>query len=123
MASYPLGSGITPQVDRGQSDPLGLTCDAPHAKISIVSLPLSDPEAGSVRTKALSSDTEPYDPDGPYDPTGGGKPAAGLVGVGGGSVVFGPWQESLPESVKLLPASGTNRHSYVVGCRVSIRTP
>jgi hypothetical protein len=71
VASYPLGTHITPQVDKAESDRLGLTCDAPHSKISIVSIPLSDPEAGRVRTKALSADTEPYDPDGPYDPTGG----------------------------------------------------
>jgi hypothetical protein len=63
VASYPLGSHITPQVDRAESDALGLTCDPPHSKISIVSIPLSDPEAGVVRKKALSSDTEPYDPD------------------------------------------------------------
>jgi len=71
IPSYPLGSHITPQVDRAQSDALGLTCEAPHSKISIVSIPLADPEAGTVRTKALSDDTEFYDPDGPFDPTGG----------------------------------------------------
>jgi hypothetical protein len=67
VPSYPLGTHITPQIDRPQSDALGLTCDAPHGKISIVSIPLSDPEAGTVRTKALSSDTELFDPDGPFD--------------------------------------------------------
>ena len=46
------------------SDALGLTCEAPHQKISIVHIPLSDPEAGTVEKKALSSDSEPYDPDG-----------------------------------------------------------
>jgi LVIVD repeat len=71
VASYPLGSHITPMVDRPQSDALGLTCDAPHSKISIVTFPLSDPEAGTVRTKALSDDTEFYDNDGPYDPATG----------------------------------------------------
>lgn len=71
IASYPLGTGITPQVDRAESDALGLTCEAPHAKVSVVSIPLADPEAGTVHTRALSSDTEPYDPDGPYDPEGG----------------------------------------------------
>jgi hypothetical protein len=65
IASYPLGSNITPQIDRPQSDPLGLTCTAPHSKISIVDIPLTDPENGAVRTKALSSDTEFYDGDGP----------------------------------------------------------
>lgn len=65
VASYPLGSHITPQIDRPQSDPLGLTCKAPHSKISIVDIPLTDPENGTVRTKALSSDTEFYDGDGP----------------------------------------------------------
>ncbi len=59
VASYPLGSGITPQVDREQSDALGLTCKAPHQRISIVHIPLGDPEAGTVEQKALSSDGEP----------------------------------------------------------------
>ena len=71
VPSYPLGSHITPQVDRAQSDPLGLTCDAPHSKISVVSIPLADPEAGVVNKHALSADTEFYDPDGPFDPDGG----------------------------------------------------
>jgi len=55
VPSYPLGSNITPQVDRSQSDPLGLTCDAPHSKISIVSIPLADPEAGTVHKQPLAS--------------------------------------------------------------------
>jgi hypothetical protein len=71
VPSYPLGSHITPQVDRPESETLGLTCEAPHSKISIVSIPLSDPEAGNVYTQALSQDTEFYDPDGPYSPNGG----------------------------------------------------
>ena len=71
VASYPLATHITPQIDRPTSDPLGLTCDPPHSKISVVSIPLSDPEAGVVNTHALSADTEPYDPDGPFDPDGG----------------------------------------------------
>ena len=66
IASYPLGSGITPQVDVATAG--RLRCDAPHRKISIVSIPLADPEAASVRTKALSSETEPYDNDGPIGP-------------------------------------------------------
>jgi hypothetical protein len=65
IASYPSGSNITPQVDRAESDSLGLTCKAPHSKISIVDIPLTDPEHGTVREKALSSDTEFYDGDGP----------------------------------------------------------
>jgi hypothetical protein len=65
VASYPLGGQITPQMDRAQSDPLGLTCEAPHQKISIVHIPLADPTAGTVEKKALSSDSEPYDTDGP----------------------------------------------------------
>ncbi len=73
VASYPLGAGITPEVDQEESDRRNLTCEAPHRKISVVSLPLSDPEAGRVRTRALSEDTEYYDPDGPYSPTGGGQ--------------------------------------------------
>jgi len=71
VASYPLGSQITPQVDREESDRLGLTCEAPFRAISIVSLPLADPEAGQVRLKALSEDTEPYDADGDEREEGG----------------------------------------------------
>src|SRR5215211_4623329 len=58
IASYPLGSNITPQIDRAESDSLGLTCKAPHRKISIVDIPLRNPANGTVREKALSSDTE-----------------------------------------------------------------
>src|SRR5829696_472279 len=65
VASYPLGSHITPQIDRPQSNALGLTCEAPHSRISIVDIPLDDPTSGAVREKALSSDTEFYDGDGP----------------------------------------------------------
>jgi hypothetical protein len=65
VASYPLGGHITPQIDRAESDALGLTCKAPHSKISIVDIPLTAPASGTVREKALSSDTEPYDGDGP----------------------------------------------------------
>jgi hypothetical protein len=65
IASYPLGSGVTPQIDRAASDRLGLTCTAPHRKISIVSIPLAAPEKGVVHEKALSADTEYYDGDGP----------------------------------------------------------
>jgi hypothetical protein len=71
VPSYPLATHITPQVDRPQSDLLGLTCEAPHSKISVVRIPLADPEGGTVDTQPLSSDTEFYDPDGPYNPTGG----------------------------------------------------
>jgi hypothetical protein len=81
IASYPLGSNITPQVDREESDRRRLTCEAPHRKISVVSIPLSDPEAGTVRTRALSEDTEPYDPDGPFSPTGGGPAGDQPVGT------------------------------------------
>ena len=77
VASYPLLSQITPQVDHPQSDPLGLTCDPPHGKISVVSIPLSDPEAGTVHKRALSSDTEEYDNDGPFHPPHDGEPASG----------------------------------------------
>jgi hypothetical protein len=72
VPSYPLGGNITPGIDRPESDPLGLTCDPPHSKISIVSIPLSDPEAGVVHKQPLASDTEFYDNDGPFhvDPDG-----------------------------------------------------
>ncbi len=45
-----------------ESDRLKLTCETPHRKISVGSIPLADPEAGRVRTGALSEDTEPYVP-------------------------------------------------------------
>jgi hypothetical protein len=63
VASYPLLSQITPEEDREAAG--SLFCDAPHSKISIVTLPLADPEDGTVRKQALSSQTEPYDHDGP----------------------------------------------------------
>ena len=63
VASYPLGLQITPQVDYEAAG--DLRCDAPHQKISIVSMPLGNPLAGTVKTKALSSDSELYDNDGP----------------------------------------------------------
>jgi hypothetical protein len=63
VASYPLLSQITPQVDKEAAG--SLFCDAPHSKISIVTLPIDDPAEGSVRKQSLSSDTEYYDHDGP----------------------------------------------------------
>ena len=63
VASYPLLSQITPQVDKEEAG--DLFCDAPHSKISIVDLPLRDPTEGTVRKQALSADTENYDHDGP----------------------------------------------------------
>jgi hypothetical protein len=64
VSSYPGGSNTTPQVDRAESDALGLTCSEPFRKFSVVSIPLGDPEAGVVRQEALSEDTEYYDADG-----------------------------------------------------------
>jgi LVIVD repeat len=64
VASYPLLSQITPQVDFEAAGEL--RCDAPHSKISVVSIPTSNPEAGTVKKVALSSDTEFYDNDGPF---------------------------------------------------------
>ena len=63
VASYPLLSQITPQEDLDEAG--DLACDAPHSKISIVTLPVGDPANGSVQTQALSSQTENYDHDGP----------------------------------------------------------
>jgi hypothetical protein len=77
VASYPLGSQITPQVDVATAG--SLTCDAPHAKISIVRLPTADPAAATVRTKALSADTELYDPDGPFHPADAHAPLSGTA--------------------------------------------
>jgi LVIVD repeat-containing protein len=65
VASYPLTVNITPKVDEAEANRRGLNCDAPHQKISIVSMPLDDPSAGRVHKKALSSDSEAYDNDGP----------------------------------------------------------
>jgi len=63
VASYPLGSGITPAEDMQQAG--DLACVAPHRKIGIVSMSLANPAAGVVKHHPLSADTEPYDPDGP----------------------------------------------------------
>jgi hypothetical protein len=104
VASYPLGTHITPQVDRAVSDPLGLTCDAPHQKISVVSIPLSDPEAGSVRTRALSDGTEPYDPDGPYDPTGGEN--GGPTGTASAFISCHDHQVFLPRNIIVAACAG-----------------
>jgi hypothetical protein len=71
VSSYPLGGQITPQADRMQSDALGLTCEAPFRKISVVDIPLGDVESGQVRQVSLSEDTEPYDPDGDEREEGG----------------------------------------------------
>jgi hypothetical protein len=58
VASYPLGSGITPSVPEA---PASLRCQSPHKKISIVQVPARNPAAASVlREEPLSSDTEPY---------------------------------------------------------------
>jgi hypothetical protein len=104
IASYPLGAGITPQVDRAESDSLGLTCEAPHSKISIVSIPLADPEAGTVRTKALSDDTEHYDPDGPFDPTGGEN--GGPSGTGPAFQACHDHQAFLPRNIMVASCAG-----------------
>jgi LVIVD repeat len=63
VASYPLLSQITPEQDRQAAG--NLFCDAPHSKISIVTLPVANPAAGTVRTQPLAADTEYYDHDGP----------------------------------------------------------
>jgi hypothetical protein len=53
IASYPLGSGITPADYTGPFP----RCEVPHKKISIIDIQHSDPENGVIREKALSSDT------------------------------------------------------------------
>jgi len=57
VSSYPLGSGITPNDTPADAGP---RCEAPHQKISIVTVPSADPMDWSVREKALSSDTSTY---------------------------------------------------------------
>lgn len=58
VASYPLGSGVTPSDSQAPAD---LQCQSPHQKISIVQVPASDPAAASVlRVEPLSSDSRPY---------------------------------------------------------------
>lgn len=66
IASYPLLDNTTPAIDREEAGALG--CTPPHEKFPIVTLPLSDPTKGTVREKALSSDTQPFDIDGPAGP-------------------------------------------------------
>ena len=104
VASYPLGSGITPQVDREESDRRRMTCEAPHRKISVVSIPLADPEAGTVRTRALSEDTEYYDPDGPYDPTGGA--GGGPTGVAPAFQACHDHQAFMPRDIVVASCAG-----------------
>ncbi len=62
VASYPLFEGTTPTVDREKAG--ALACVPPHQKFPIVTLPLANPTMGTVREKALSSDTQPFDLDG-----------------------------------------------------------
>ena len=58
VASYPLGSGITPADSQAPAD---LQCQSPHKKISIVQVPAKNPAAASVlRVEPLSADTAPY---------------------------------------------------------------
>jgi hypothetical protein len=102
IASYPLGSNITPQVDREAAG--DLACDAPHQKISIVTVPLGDPEAGTVQTKALSDDTEPYDPDGPYHPTG--SPTGGPSGTAPAFKACHDHQAFLPREIIVASCAG-----------------
>jgi hypothetical protein len=102
IASYPLGVGITPQVDVEAAG--DLRCDAPHRKISIVTIPLGDPEAGNVRTVALSEDTEPYDPDGPYNPTG--SPTGGPIGTQPAFQACHDHQAFLPREIVVASCAG-----------------
>jgi hypothetical protein len=53
IASYPLGSGVTPEDYTGDLP----RCEPPHRKISIVDIKHKKPEEGKVREKALSTDT------------------------------------------------------------------
>jgi hypothetical protein len=55
VSSYPLGSGITPTVDRVAANER--QCLLPHQKISVVEVPFSAPTNLSVREVALSADT------------------------------------------------------------------
>jgi hypothetical protein len=66
VASYPLRDNVTPTVDLGAAG--SYACVAPHQKFPIVSIPLSDVQAGVVKEVPLSSDTQPYDVDGPSGP-------------------------------------------------------
>ncbi|CAA9505464.1 MAG: putative secreted protein [uncultured Solirubrobacteraceae bacterium] len=102
VASYPLGSGITAEADRAAAG--DLFCDAPHQKISIVDLPLDDPESGTVRTKALSSDSEPYDPDGPFDATG--SPTGGPVGGQPAFIACHDHQAFMPRNIVVGSCAG-----------------
>lgn len=55
VSSYPLGSGITPTVDRLATNER--QCLLPHQKISVVDVPFSAPTNLSVREVELSADT------------------------------------------------------------------
>jgi hypothetical protein len=62
VASYPLRDNVTPTADLATAG--AYACVAPHQKFPIVSIPLSDVQAGEVKEVPLSSDTQPYDVDG-----------------------------------------------------------
>ncbi|HEX2419602.1 MAG TPA: hypothetical protein VHJ83_16000 [Micromonosporaceae bacterium] len=68
ISSYPLGSGVTPSTSDA---PAELRCESPHQKISIVTVPLGNPLAWSVKPQPLSDDTATYPAGRPGSPTSG----------------------------------------------------
>ena len=68
VSSYPLGSGVTPSTSDAPAD---LRCESPHQKISVVTVPFSNPLNSTVKAKALSDDTAPYPGAVPGNPTAG----------------------------------------------------
>ena len=104
---HPVLSARRPHHPAGRSPavrPAGPDLRAPHSKISIVSIPLADPEGGTVRTKALSSDTESYDPDGPYQPTGG--PTGGPIGTAPAFQSCHDHQAFMPRKIMVAACAG-----------------
>jgi hypothetical protein len=68
VSSYPIGGSVTP----AESDFGGPRCTPPHAKISIVMIPDSDPANPIVKEQPLHQDTLPY---------------SGATGAGGSAAV------------------------------------
>lgn len=68
ISSYPLGSGVTPSTSDA---PAELRCESPHQKISIVTVPLADPLAWTVKAQPLSDDSAPYSAGIPGNPIRG----------------------------------------------------
>ena len=69
-------------------------------------LSVSDPEAGRVRTRALSEDTEYYDGDGPYSATGGGPDGTQPKGTAAPIQACHDFQAFMPRKIVIGSCAG-----------------